>query len=410
MDPALVHHYFGTKDDLFVAALELPVDPRVRWRRPSRAGVDGAGRAPAAGLPRRCGTTRSHQLPLLGLVRGAVDPQGAGCSATGFLRSCWARSATALGHRPTAELRMPLVASQMVGLVMLRYVLEVEPLASMDPDLLVATYAPTLQRYLDGDLPDRLTLRCSRLSWIIHHMMNNAVVVQNLDVTRGDNQVLRDLDFEVATGEVTGLLGPSGLWQDHADAHARGRAADHRGHRRGLRVRPPGSASLRDQIGYVTQQRQRVRRPDRRREPPLLRPDPRRRRRPGRRVHRDRRAGGLTRPGGRPALRRPALPGLARRRPARATRRLLVLDEPTVGLDPVLRVELWETFHRLAEAGAAVLVSSHVMDEASRCDRLLLMREGQLIADDTPDGLLRRTGAATSSSAFLAVVNGEEAA
>ncbi len=68
--------------------------------------------------------------------------------------------------------------------------------------------------------------------------------------------------------------------------------------------------------------------------------------------------------------------------------RLLVLDEPTVGLDPVLRVELWETFHELAAAGAAVLVSSHVMDEASRCERLLLMREGRFIADDTPDGLL----------------------
>ena len=69
--------------------------------------------------------------------------------------------------------------------------------------------------------------------------------------------------------------------------------------------------------------------------------------------------------------------------------RFLVLDEPTVGLDPVLRVELWETFHRLADGGAAVLVSSHVMDEASRCDRLLMMRDGQLIADDTPPGLLR---------------------
>ena len=57
----------------------------------------------------------------------------------------------------------------------------------------------------------------------------------------------------------------------------------------------------------------------------------------------------------------------------------------------MLRVELWETFHRLADAGAGVLVSSHVMDEASRCDRLLLMREGRLIADDTPEGLLRST-------------------
>jgi ABC-2 type transport system ATP-binding protein len=72
-------------------------------------------------------------------------------------------------------------------------------------------------------------------------------------------------------------------------------------------------------------------------------------------------------------------------------------------------MELWETFHRLAAAGAAVLVSSHVMDEATRCRRLLLMREGRLIADDTPEGLLRRTGAVDVEHAFLVLV-GEEAA
>ena len=81
---------------------------------------------------------------------------------------------------------------------------------------------------------------------------------------------------------------------------------------------------------------------------------------------------------------------------------LLVLDEPTVGLDPVLRRDLWELFHRLADAGAAVLVSSHVMDEAERCDRLLLMREGRIIADDTPDEIRERTGAADIEHAFLA--------
>ena len=89
---------------------------------------------------------------------------------------------------------------------------------------------------------------------------------------------------------------------------------------------------------------------------------------------------------------------------------LLVLDEPTVGLDPVLRVELWGTFHRLAEAGAAVLVSSHVMDEASRCDRLLLMREGRLIADDTPAGLLDSTSSEDVEQAFLTLVGHQEAA
>jgi ABC-2 type transport system ATP-binding protein len=84
---------------------------------------------------------------------------------------------------------------------------------------------------------------------------------------------------------------------------------------------------------------------------------------------------------------------------------VLVLAAPTVGLDPVLRRELWDTFHRLAVDGAAVLVSSHVMDEASRCDRLLLMRDGRLIADDSPRRLLARTGAADIEGAFLAIVD-----
>src|SRR5262249_15052228 len=72
---------------------------------------------------------------------------------------------------------------------------------------------------------------------------------------------------------------------------------------------------------------------------------------------------------------------------------LLVLEEPTVGLDPVLRRELWDLFHRLAADGATLLVSSHVMDEASRCGHLLLMREGRVIADDSPAALLKATGA-----------------
>jgi ABC-2 type transport system ATP-binding protein len=84
--------------------------------------------------------------------------------------------------------------------------------------------------------------------------------------------------------------------------------------------------------------------------------------------------------------------------------RMLVLDEPTVGLDPVLREELWGLFARLAEAGTTLLVSSHVMDEARRCDRLLLVREGRIIADDTPDGLLAATGASDHDEAFLRLV------
>ena len=75
---------------------------------------------------------------------------------------------------------------------------------------------------------------------------------------------------------------------------------------------------------------------------------------------------------------------------------LLVLDEPTVGLDPVLRRDLWALFHRLADGGAAVFVSSHVMDEAERCERLLLMREGEIIADDSPEAIMDRPAPATS--------------
>ena len=82
-----------------------------------------------------------------------------------------------------------------------------------------------------------------------------------------------------------------------------------------------------------------------------------------------------------------------------------MLDEPTVGLDPVLRRDLWALFHRLADDGATLLVSSHVMDEASRCDRLLLMREGEILADDTPQGVLAATGADDVEQAFLVLVD-----
>jgi ABC-2 type transport system ATP-binding protein len=87
---------------------------------------------------------------------------------------------------------------------------------------------------------------------------------------------------------------------------------------------------------------------------------------------------------------------------------LLVLDEPTVGLDPLLRRELWTTFHELAGAGATLLVSSHVMDEADRCDELLLLREGRIVASGTPAALRARTGASDLSEAFLRVIEEQD--
>ena len=89
---------------------------------------------------------------------------------------------------------------------------------------------------------------------------------------------------------------------------------------------------------------------------------------------------------------------------------LLVLAAPTVGLDPVLRRDLWQLFRGLARRGTTLLVSSHVMDEAAQCDRLLLMRAGRILADDTQDGLLARTGTADVEAAFLALVDEAERA
>jgi ABC-2 type transport system ATP-binding protein len=90
--------------------------------------------------------------------------------------------------------------------------------------------------------------------------------------------------------------------------------------------------------------------------------------------------------------------------------RLLVLDEPTVGLDPVLRRDLWAMFRELAAAGTSLLVSSHVMDEAAHCDSLVLMREGDVLANETPDELRRRTGCDDLEDAFIALIEHGEAA
>ncbi len=151
VDAALVHHYFGTKDDLFVAALELPVDPRVVLAPAIAGGPDGAGeRILRAFLS--VWDDPEARLPLLGLVRGMFDPAGQRLLRDGFLPAFLAPVGVALGlDRP--EARMPLLASQIVGLIVVRYVLELEPVASMPHDDVVAIYAPTLQRYLTGPLP-----------------------------------------------------------------------------------------------------------------------------------------------------------------------------------------------------------------------------------------------------------------
>ncbi len=239
-------------------------------------------------------------------------------------------------------------------------------------------------------------------------MMKNVVTVRGLDVTRGGNEVLRGLDFEVSSGQVTGLLGPSGCGKTTLMRALVGVQRLTAGSVEVLGS-PAGSAVLRDQVGYVTQQPSVY---DDLTVTENLRFFARILGLPDERVaecvtlvalddHRDSLVSQLS--GGQRS--RVSLAVALLGEPP-----LLVLDEPTVGLDPVLRVELWQTFHRLADEGAAVLVSSHVMDEASRCDRLLLMREGRLIADDSPPGLLERTATEDIEHAFLSLVHDAEAA
>ncbi|MDQ4054095.1 MAG: TetR family transcriptional regulator [Actinomycetota bacterium] len=151
VDPALVHHYFGSKDDLFLAALEVTVDPRAALAPVVEGGVDGAGERLMRIFVAVWGDEETR-LPLMGLVRGIADPGGQQLVRDGFQKMVLGPLGAALGiDQP--ERRMAHVGSQLVGLVVVRYVLAVEPLASMPPEQLVATYAPVIQGYLSGPLP-----------------------------------------------------------------------------------------------------------------------------------------------------------------------------------------------------------------------------------------------------------------
>jgi AcrR family transcriptional regulator len=151
VDAALVHHYFGAKDDLFVAALELPIDPRVALAPAIAGGPDGAAER-MLGVFLSVWDNPENRLPLLALVRGMFDPAGRRLLREGFLPAILQPVGVALGIEHP-EVRMPLLASQVLGLIVVRYVLEVEPIASLPAEQVVAIYAPTLQHYLTGPLP-----------------------------------------------------------------------------------------------------------------------------------------------------------------------------------------------------------------------------------------------------------------
>ncbi|WP_193611219.1 ABC transporter ATP-binding protein [Nocardioides lijunqiniae] len=232
-------------------------------------------------------------------------------------------------------------------------------------------------------------------------MMNSTIEVRGLTVVRGGRPVLTDLDLDVGPG-VTGLLGPSGCGKSTLLRALVGvqRVA---GGTVTVLGEEAGSAPLRDRVGYVTQAAsvyddltvaENLRFFAR-----VLGVDADAVERAIDAVdlagHRDAVAGRLS--GGQRSRVSLAVALLG-------APDLLVLDEPTVGLDPVLRRDLWELFHGIAAGGATVLVSSHVMDEAERCDRLLLMREGRVLADDTPDAIKQRAGTTDVETAFLALV------
>jgi ABC-2 type transport system ATP-binding protein len=226
-----------------------------------------------------------------------------------------------------------------------------------------------------------------------------AIEVSGLTVRRGGKTVLRDLSLTVPRGQVTGLLGPSGSGKTTLLRTLVGTQQYQAGTVQILGL-PAGSAALRARIGYTTQAASVY--PDLTAEE-NVRYHAALHRRPRAAVADALQAVDLAEDARRPVR---AMSGGQISRVSLACAlvaepELLLLDEPTVGLDPVLRRDLWDLFRAQATAGVTLVVSSHVMDEATRCDRLLLLREGRLVADDTPDGLLASTGAPGMDEAFL---------
>jgi ABC-2 type transport system ATP-binding protein len=232
-------------------------------------------------------------------------------------------------------------------------------------------------------------------------VVNNVIDVCGLTVVRGGRPVLEGLDLVVGSG-VTGLLGPSGCGKSTLLRSIVG-VQQVQGGTVTVLGEPAGSRPLRDRIGYVTQAASVY---DDLTVTENLRFFARVLGCPDSDVDRVVAAVDLGSHAGAVVGR---LSGGQRSRASLAVALLgqpdlLVLDEPTVGLDPVLRRDLWQLFHEIADGGAAVLVSSHVMDEAERCDQLLLMREGAILAHDTPAAIKERAGAPDVESAFLSIV------
>ncbi len=229
-----------------------------------------------------------------------------------------------------------------------------------------------------------------------------AISIRDLVVDRGGVRVLQSVSIEVAAGRITGLLGPSGCGKSTLMRSIVGVQIVAAGQVDVLGL-PAGSRGLRSAVGYVTQA-------------PSVYLDLTAKQNldyfarvldtPDERVAEAIESVDLAASANRPVG---SLSGGQRARVSLATAllsrpRLLVLDEPTVGLDPVLRGELWAGFRDLADAGTTLLVSSHVMDEADRCDNIVLMRDGVILAAMAREQMLAETGADGVEQAFLRLV------
>ena len=233
--------------------------------------------------------------------------------------------------------------------------------------------------------------------------MNEAIQVRDLVVVRGKKEVLHGITTDVPLGSVTGLLGPSGSGKTTLMRAIVGVQKVRSGTVTVL-GKPAGAKELRREVGYVTQAPSvyldlTVR--ENTRYFASLYP-------------------GLTKADADEAIEAVGL-GDAKGQLVRSLSggqfsraslacallgrpKLLILDEPTVGLDPVLRDDLWKKFRELASDGTTLVISSHVMDEASRCDRLILIREGLIIADDTVSAVRRTAGTDDLDEAFLRLI------
>lgn len=249
-------------------------------------------------------------------------------------------------------------------------------------------------------------MRCTPAS-LYDGCMTSVISIKQLSVTLGGHyQALADVSLELPAGRITGLIGPSGAGKTTLIRSIVGRQKLTSGQVAVL-GQPAGAAGLRSVVSYMTQERS---------------------------IYEDLTVGenlryfatmhGLTGRMGRRALDEAlasvhladkravlagSLSGGQKQRVSLAIAllgrpKLLVLDEPTVGLDPLLREQLWALFRELRDQGKTIIISSHVMDEAERCDELVLIRDGQVIATGTPDELCKRTGTKTVEQSFLKLV------